>query len=388
MVTAGGDGTARVWNVHSRSAIEILRGHSDAVYAAAFSPDGRLIVTASADGTARLWDTTEGAITLRSWRVRGADVAFSPKGPLMVIAGPGDVAQVWDAETLRKVGPPLRHQASVTSAAFSPDGKRIVTASSDGSLRIFQPSTGRLLAASEAHCVAVRSGGRQCVPARSASFSPKGNLLLTEDDDGIVRIRGSGNLRLRLAIPTPAGSQATFDPTGRLVVIVKDGHISRFDSKSGRQRPALPQPFVASAAFSPDGKQLVTQDTGGNVTVWNAKTNDSVLTLGSEEENASLGPSSGSPGGSVAFSPTGDLIATATPSGLTRLWEARSGRRLAILPGGPRPVSKIVTSSDDRFILTAGEVGPTLYSCQACLPIDDLLRLGHWTKEELRKPGE
>jgi hypothetical protein len=93
----------------------ILLGHEDAVYSAAFSPDGKRIVTASFDQTARLWD----------------------------------------AESGKQIGAPLvGHEVEgyVHSAAFSPDGKRIVTASFDQTARLWDAfaTTQELVSAAKA----------------------------------------------------------------------------------------------------------------------------------------------------------------------------------------------------------------------------------------------
>src|SRR5208337_5627067 len=63
---------------------------------------------------------------------------FSPDGKRVVTASGNGTARVWDAATGEAVGQPLRHDGSVTRAAFSPDGKWVVTASSDGTARLWR----------------------------------------------------------------------------------------------------------------------------------------------------------------------------------------------------------------------------------------------------------
>ena len=105
------DETARLWDAASGRVIATLVGHTDPVYSAAFSPDGRRIVTASKDKTARLWDAATGRA-------------------LATLEG---------------------HENEVVSAAFSPDGTRIVTASGDKTARLWDAASGRALATLAGH---------------------------------------------------------------------------------------------------------------------------------------------------------------------------------------------------------------------------------------------
>ena len=70
--------------------------------------------------------------------------AFSPDGKRIVTASSDKTARLWDAETGKPIGEPLRgHEDDVRSAAFSPDGKRIVTASDDKTARLWDAATGK-----------------------------------------------------------------------------------------------------------------------------------------------------------------------------------------------------------------------------------------------------
>src|SRR5207247_169006 len=99
--------------------------------------DGRRVATASDDHTARVWEATTGQpVTppLKHGRVVSA-VAFSPDGRRVVTAS--DTARVWDATSGQPVTIPLKHGAGVNTAAFSSDGRRVVTASYDHTARVW-----------------------------------------------------------------------------------------------------------------------------------------------------------------------------------------------------------------------------------------------------------
>jgi hypothetical protein len=120
-----------------------LTGHTDVVYAVAFSPDGSLLATASFDQTARLWDVATGQPhgTPLTGYTRGVfGVAFSPDGSLLATAGEDATVRLWDVATGQPHGTPLTgHTDSVWDVAFSPDGRLLATASEDSTARLWDP---------------------------------------------------------------------------------------------------------------------------------------------------------------------------------------------------------------------------------------------------------
>jgi tetratricopeptide (TPR) repeat protein len=139
IVTAGADGTARVWDAQTGQELRRLLGHAGIVRSAAFSPDGQQVVTGSDDRTARVWDARTGQ-ELRRLLGHASNVvsaAFSPPdGQHIVTASMDGTARVWDART--GDGLPLRgHANGVYGAVFSPDGKQVVTASWDHTARVW-----------------------------------------------------------------------------------------------------------------------------------------------------------------------------------------------------------------------------------------------------------
>lgn len=129
--------------------LHLLTNHGNWVCFVAFSPDGTRLVTAGGDTTARVWDVESGEelLVLRghtSGLVRTAQ--FSPDGAFIVTAGEDGRALVWDAATGEMRQALAGHIADVWYAGFSHDGTTVVTASFDGTLRLWDPSIEALLA--------------------------------------------------------------------------------------------------------------------------------------------------------------------------------------------------------------------------------------------------
>jgi hypothetical protein len=142
-----------------------------------------------------------------------------------VTASSDGTARVWDAATGNPLGIPLKHEQVVWSAAFSPDGARVVTASSDGTARVWDAATGNPLGVPLKHEKAVNS----------AAFSPDRARVVTASDDGTARVWDA----------------ATGNPLGI---------------------PLQHEQAVRSAAFSPDGARVVTASSDGTARVWDAAT--------------------------------------------------------------------------------------------------------------------
>jgi WD40 repeat protein len=189
IVSGSDDGTLKVWDADTGTVLRTLTGHTDLsnhpvqVNCCAFRPDGRQIVSGNGyfDGTLMVWDADSGAVvrhlSTASRLMHNAvfDCAFSPDGRTIVSAGAECTLTVWDAGTdAAEAGnrvpgllfPDLMsetpqtltgHSGFVFGFAFSPDGRWIVSASDDHTLRVWQVGSGSLVARIEV------PGGVSCV---------------------------------------------------------------------------------------------------------------------------------------------------------------------------------------------------------------------------------
>ena len=153
--------------------VSVLRGDSDGVVAATFSPDGADVATASWDGTARVWDWRRGNLlaVLRSGRGRVNDAEFDGSGHLLITAEETGGAKVWDWRR-KVVVAVLPSRFELESAAFGPHDDLVVTASTDGTVSIWRWRTARPIKVLNV----TRKGW-----ARSAAFDSSGKFVVTAE---------------------------------------------------------------------------------------------------------------------------------------------------------------------------------------------------------------
>lgn len=323
-LTADAMGVVRLWNTETGEALEApvpvgepkpIRRRPDraetrprwalitreAIFAAAFSPDGTSLLTGHPGNVARLWDveTARPRCELKGPQTKPANqigtgcnwvtaTAFSPDGKTVVTGSDGGTAYLWDMpenQPCQLRGNTMEHQGSITDVAFSPDGMRLLTGGRDGKARLWDVATGLPIGKPMEQqrsvlALAFQPDGQGAVIAGEEQASATGRSMMAASNWRIQRWDMTDSRPLRTLLTIPEGVvAAAFDSDGQtLRTIHCDAVVKTWDPTNGRDLESLKlktdRTPLTYAAFSPDGKILLTGDgLGSNIALlWDVAT--------------------------------------------------------------------------------------------------------------------
>ncbi len=265
-----------------------------------------------------------------------SSVAFSPDSKF-VLTGSADItARLWEVETGNEVRQ-FRHSNLVHSVAFSPDGRHVLTGSNDKIARLWEVDTGK-----EVRRFAGHSDG-----VISVAFSPDGRYVLTGSFDKTARLWDAATGKevrqfaghsgfVRSVVCSPDGKYAltgSTDNTTRLWEVETGNEVRRFVGHSST---------VASVAFATNGKYVLTGSFDKTARLWEVETGKEVRQFAGHSDSVQ----------SVASSPDGVCVLTGSFDKTARLWEAKTGKEVRRFVGHSGYVQSVALSPNGRYVLT------------------------------------
>jgi WD40 repeat protein/serine/threonine protein kinase len=345
LASAGADGSVRIWDAtpledEGGEELRTFRGHNQEVYCLAFSSDGNRLASGGEDLTARIWDVASGKLLhkLEAFTERVEALAFSPDD-LWLATGShghseGGFVLLWDTRTWQKRR--TLRGAGEKSVAFSRDGRWVAAGAGSGDFRIrlWDVTTGR-------PCM-ILPGHTFMVPG--LAFSPDGRRLASASYDTTVKVWDVGPERelppLLCGTPTPLLTSlvpiliaetpwvrtfsgfdsrlngVAFSPGGeRLAAGGMDRIVKVWNTTTWKEILSFRDPTggVYCLAFSPDGRRIATGGTDATVKLWDAESGHLLRTLHGHTRWVSA----------MAFSPGGDQLASSSFDGTVKLWDAK-----------------------------------------------------------------
>ncbi|HEX9385898.1 MAG TPA: WD40 repeat domain-containing protein, partial [Anaerolineales bacterium] len=289
-------------------------------------------------------------------------VAYSHDGKRLVTASQDGTARIWDAATGQELLALRGHIAAVNSAAFSPDGKLVATAGADKTVRIWDAKTGQQMLSIDKHSAAVNS----------VAFSPNAQYIVTASDDKTARVWQvtDGRQVQLLDKHTAAVRCALFSPDGKLIATGGyDQTINFWDATTGQLTSSISNDSqnVDTIAFSPDS-QYVLADWVYNAYRWDIASGTNVAEyFGGHTWYVT----------SVAFNPLdGSQVATGSADQTVRIWDTESGNELEIMRGQSGAIYSVAFDPAGDHLAAASD--------------DQTVRIwniGEWRKRVLIEPA-
>jgi len=276
LLTAGRDGTARLWDAESGRVRQIIYAHADTAFYASFSPEGRRIVTASADKTIKMWDVGSGRElkTFYGHRDNVMCVVFGPNGKILASTGNDKTVRLWDVDSGHQIKSLIDPVSELKIAKIPRQSELFEQMTSGemfgGGVVTFSPD-GRTLAVSFGGYVMARVANKEEV----AKLTNEIRLYDVEDGVKVRQLEGHQETVHSLSFSTDGQSLASGSA---------DKTIAVWDVNTGRRTVSRSDnlDFDAYATFIPN-KNLVAGGSRNLLHLWDSTSVELLATMTSVE---------------------------------------------------------------------------------------------------------
>ncbi len=382
------EGTVKLWDTQTFKEVGTLPGNLGFMYAVAFSPDGKLLATGNKTGQLKLWDTrlnkewatlplkcvapvealafspdssmlaaacfdtgvilwdviTGQELAAIKQRIPKYDgigaqfMAFSPQGDTLLTVSGESTARLWSLKTLMESAPITDHTEQVATVAFSHDGKLLATGSWDGTVKVRDPMTRKVL---------FTINDDRPARAEAVAFSPNDDILAIAFYERVKL----WNVKTNKEITTLNAKSASFltlsfSHDGKMLAGASTDHLVwLWDVNTFKELRVLRghSSTVVSAVFTVGDKTLISSSTDKTVRLWHIDSGENFATFTPDPEEYT----------NLEISPDGTYFVTNGPDGTIKLWDVETLKELATLKGQRTRAFRFAISPDGKTIATA-----------------------------------
>ena len=269
-----------------------------------------------------------------------SSVAFSPNGKFLVSGSRDKTVKVWEVESWLEITTLWGHESTVWSVAFSPDGRFLASGSWDTTVKVWEVRGWQEVTTLRGHKDWVFS----------VAFSPDGKFLASGSGDKMIKV---WDVERWQEVTTLKGHKdwvfsVAFSPDGKFLASgSKDKTVKVWEVGSWQGIVTLKghELWVRSVTFGLDGKFLVSGSWDKTVKVWEVGIWNEIATLWGHEGEVS----------SVTFNPDGKFLASGSGDKTVKVWKVGSWREVATLKGHRSWVHSVAFSPNGKFLVSSGE---------------------------------
>jgi WD40 repeat protein len=323
-------------------------GHDSPVRAIAFAPDAKQVASIGQEphkGSLFVWNSSSGDIIFRQYAGHWSSVTFAPDGQHLATAElcTGEAteeypaARIWHLGTGKEVRSLKGHQNAISQVSFSPDGKQLVSASWDQTVRLWDIEAGEEAVTFHEEATAL-----------CATFSADGLRLASGSADHTVKLWSrAGNASRVLNMVQKRCNNIEFGPDSQRIVSARGGEFDIWDAIRGKKITTvgnIDSSPNGRATWSPCGKLLAV-----GRKVWPLEPAAAVRVM---ELQRFSGPriDSATAGIGTAFSPDGKLLAAVVNREEVCVWDAVTGKLLRVLTKVPTWALCVAFAADNQRV--------------------------------------